>query len=681
MRSWVAIAIASATIAAAASCDGGVGGDGGSSSTTTGTGAGTSVGGGGSGGAPECVVPTDCGEDSTCRSYVCETGLCGIGDAPLGTACDSDGGEICDGHGSCVAASCRDGVKDGDETDVDCGGSCGPCAIGGECVFPDDCLSQTCDAGTCIGCPNDVPCELLGAFYCAADGTCQPRLVQGEDCPVANACLSGFCADGKCCDAACDAPCDRCDQPAGTCTTSAAGTAEPSCAPYLCDGAVTSCPTSCGGDGDCVAGGYCEVSTGVCIAAQKPVGEACTFANQCQSGFCVDGFCCAVAGCVGGCNSCGVPGLEGQCAPRQVGTECRAAVGGCDIAETCDGIATTCPADAIAPSGATCRPSVGGCDPAELCDGVSTACPTDAIEPAGTVCRAVAGLCDVAELCDGMNGQCPFDAFVSPGTVCRMAAGECDLTETCSGLSATCPSDVVVAMGTACGAGVAEPVCNPDTCDGMGSCQDAPLAPGGTPCTSDAAFCSGPEICQTGVCTSGGDPCSLPAACDETNDACVEVWINELHYDNVSTDQAEGVEVAGTAGTDLSSWSIVLYNGSSGAPYATIALGGTIPDQQVGLGTAFFAQPGIQNGAPDGLALVSATGVVVQFLSYEGTFVAASGPAQGLASVDLGVQEEATSPLGLSLQLSGTGSSYADFAWVGPVADSPGSVNAGQTFQ
>ena len=681
MRLWAWCSVALALLAGAASCEGDVGGDGGGAPTGVTTGTGGSAGGGGEGAGPTCTTPADCGVDSTCRTHLCEAGACGVDDAELGTPCDDDGGEICDGRGACVAASCRDMIKDGDETDVDCGGSCGPCGIGGECVFPDDCASQTCDAGTCIACPNDVPCELLGELYCAADGTCQPRLMQGEDCPIANACLSGFCADGKCCDAACDAPCDRCDQPAGTCTISGAGTADPSCGPYLCDGATTDCPTTCGGDADCVANGYCDVDNSVCVAAQKANGETCMFPNECQSGFCVDGFCCNVAGCAGDCNSCGVPGLQGQCAPQQVGTTCRAAVGGCDVAETCDGIQTTCPADVIAMSGATCRPSVGACDPAELCDGVSTACPANVIEPSGTVCRPVGGLCDVVETCDGTNGQSPFDAFLAPGTLCRMDAGECDLTETCSGLAATCPADAVVGAGTPCGGGVAEPVCNPDTCDGAGSCTDAPLAPGGTTCTNDGAFCTGPEVCQTGVCHSGGDPCTLPAACDESGDACVELWLNELHYDNDSTDQSEGVEIAGTAGTDLSGWSVVLYNGTGGAAYATIVLGGTVPNQQAGLGTAFFAQPGIQNGAPDGLALVAPTGVVVQFLSYEGTFTATSGPAQGLVSVDIGVQEEATSPLGLSLQLIGTGSSYADFAWTGPVGSSPGGINASQTFQ
>ena len=43
------------------------------------------------------------------------------------------------------------------------------------------------------------------------------------------------------------------------------------------------------------------------------------------------------------------------------------------------------------------------------------------------------------------------------------------------------------------------------------------------------------------------------------------VFINEIHYDNASTDAGESVEVAGPAGTDLTGWSIVLYNGTGGA--------------------------------------------------------------------------------------------------------------------
>ena len=43
------------------------------------------------------------------------------------------------------------------------------------------------------------------------------------------------------------------------------------------------------------------------------------------------------------------------------------------------------------------------------------------------------------------------------------------------------------------------------------------------------------------------------------------VFISEIHYDNVGADAGEAVEVFGPAGTDLTGWSIVLYNGANGA--------------------------------------------------------------------------------------------------------------------
>ena len=50
---------------------------------------------------------------------------------------------------------------------------------------------------------------------------------------------------------------------------------------------------------------------------------------------------------------------------------------------------------------------------------------------------------------------------------------------------------------------------------------------------------------------------------------------------------------------------------------------------------------------------------MVEFLSYEGVFTAVNGPAAGLTSVDLGVSEVASTPVGLSLQKIGSGSAKA----------------------
>jgi hypothetical protein len=166
------------------------------------------------------------------------------------------------------------------------------------------------------------------------------------------------------------------------------------------------------------------------------------------------------------------------------------------------------------------------------------------------------------------------------------------------------------------------------------------------------------------------------------------VFFNEIHYDNAGSDQNEGIEIAGDAFTDLSGWYIVLYNGGNGTAYNTIDLSGSIPLQQSGMGTVFFAIPMIQNGAPDGMALVPPPGTKTipgtdyegpLLYSYEGIFTAIDGPANGLTSVDIGVSEF-EAPVGQSLQLSGTGHYYTDFVWQSPMDSTFGQVNSGQTF-
>jgi hypothetical protein len=158
------------------------------------------------------------------------------------------------------------------------------------------------------------------------------------------------------------------------------------------------------------------------------------------------------------------------------------------------------------------------------------------------------------------------------------------------------------------------------------------------------------------------------------------VWINEIHYDNTGADSGEFVEIAGAAGTDLGGYQLVLYNGTGGVVYRTLDLAGTISSQLDGFGAVAFTFPvAIQNGSPDGIALVSPTDEI-QFLSYEGAFTATDGPAVGITSTDIGVFEPDTSPLGYSLQLVGTGGNYADFVWSAPALASPGSINDGQYF-
>ncbi|MFP7722812.1 endonuclease [Lysobacter sp. A3-1-A15] len=165
-----------------------------------------------------------------------------------------------------------------------------------------------------------------------------------------------------------------------------------------------------------------------------------------------------------------------------------------------------------------------------------------------------------------------------------------------------------------------------------------------------------------------------------TSTANAGVFINEFHYDNNGTDTNEKIEVIAPAGTSMTGWKIALYNGSNRARYATLSLSGTVADQCGGYGTAVVAAPGMQNGAPDGLALIDANGTLVQFLSYEGSFTASDGPAAGRTSTMILPSETSTTPVGYSLQLSGSGAAYADFSWQSPRAHSFGACNAGQSF-
>jgi hypothetical protein len=101
----------------------------------------------------------------------------------------------------CAAASCTDGVRNGSESDVDCGGSCtAKCAVGEKCVIPADCVSNSCSSGTCGGsaflCSDhiknqdetDVDC---GGTHCAP-------CANGLACLLPRDCSLGFC-DGSVC--------------------------------------------------------------------------------------------------------------------------------------------------------------------------------------------------------------------------------------------------------------------------------------------------------------------------------------------------------------------------------------------------------------------------------------------------------------------------------------------------
>jgi cysteine-rich repeat protein len=325
----------------------------------------------------------------------------------------------------------------------------------------------------------------------------------------------------------------------------------------------------------------------VCGDNQVDPGEQCddgnTVGGDCCSPTCTydplnspcadDGQACTLDRC-DGAGACTHPAGNG-------GAVCRPLGGTCDLAESCDGVSPTCPADEVRPLDFVCRSVAGLCDVAESCDGVSPACPVvDDFEANGFTCRGAADLCDAVESCTGSSPACPPDALLPDGSLCRGAVDLCDAEETCNGAAVTCPADDVLPLGSECrtssdlcdaaeqcdgmttacppdvlslaGTGcrpvagvcdVAEtctgdsPACPADaksmaecraaagpcdlaeSCTGMGNtCPPDVLAPDGTGC-SDGAFCNGAEECQSGACAAPSTPCS--SFCDENGDMCV----------------------------------------------------------------------------------------------------------------------------------------------------------------
>lgn len=170
--------------------------------------------------------------------------------------------------------------------------------------------------------------------------------------------------------------------------------------------------------------------------------------------------------------------------------------------------------------------------------------------------------------------------------------------------------------------------------------------------------------------------------------ASADVFINEIHYDDATSsgDTGERIEVVATAGESLSGYRIWLYNGSSPSSAVTydndpVPAGSLVScGASVRIATVSYASNGIQNGPNDGIALVNASGQVVQFLSYEGAITASNGPAAGRTSVNLPVSESGSDPAGRSLRLAGSGTAYSNFSWQAAATASFGACNAGQTF-
>src|SRR6185436_5964222 len=118
--------------------------------------------------------------------------------APGGSGqADGCSGASCAGPGS---GTCDDGIRNGDEVDVDCGGSrCTAlgkrCADGEGCIVPGDCESSSCQGATCKpptcmdGVRNGNEVDVDCGAACGADRLCPA----GRHCGSNSDCTTGIC--------------------------------------------------------------------------------------------------------------------------------------------------------------------------------------------------------------------------------------------------------------------------------------------------------------------------------------------------------------------------------------------------------------------------------------------------------------------------------------------------------
>ena len=134
-----------------------------------------------------------------------ETGIdCG-GSCPrcdLGESCTQDSDcatNYCGPEGICIEASCTDGIMNGLETGVDCGGPhCPPCEVGVACEMDRDCVSGNCVNEVCAepSCTNNKRDGLETDVDCG--GPDCPGCDIGQRCNIHSDCELDYCVDGIC---------------------------------------------------------------------------------------------------------------------------------------------------------------------------------------------------------------------------------------------------------------------------------------------------------------------------------------------------------------------------------------------------------------------------------------------------------------------------------------------------
>ena len=483
-----------------------------------------------------CYVSLYCTGDATQTGPTCPSSCSGEADCDGNCTCDTvckpkePNGTTCDENVDCTSGFCVDGVC----CDAGCDGLCEQCNIAGAVgtctsIFngqdPDnECIGTGLCGGTCDGSGEcqypkaTVDCGLCRR--CDGLGGCTNLVLAGTDpdmdCPLCNVCdgtgkctiadvstdIKGDCAESSVSTCGTNGDCDgsgacqlyaseticqaqacidgfvhTIDQCNGTGGCLDSGTY--SCDPYACND--TECWTTCVDATQCNPNAYCDVGTGQCIP-RKETGSKCDSNDQCQSSFCVDGYCCG-SSCTALCNRCDI--TPGQCLN---------VAGGLDPDDECNGTGNC---------GGTCNGS-GSCQypPVTLNCGNCIRC--NGLGECSNYSEAGSDpdiQCPLCEVCNGSGTCTPTAAGLDPKGECdAKAQSTCDLDGSCDGSSA-CRLwvDETECVPPKCETGIGF---SKQVCDGLGLCQDP-----------TQAACD-PYVCGSNTCLTS---CQKDAECIDTH--------------------------------------------------------------------------------------------------------------------------------------------------------------------
>ncbi len=421
----------------------------------------------------------------------------------------------CDDSSSKPKDKCVNGVQDGDETAVDCGGSCDPCGMGETCLAAADCASGFCDdvQGICTCADGFVEHDEIcvdidecaeDTDNCDVNATCTNT--QGS---FTCACNEGFTGDGVTCSADLD-----CATGGAVCDANATCTEQEGGSYCVCDEGFT-------GDGlTCADLDECATGTHNCHLEATCTNTVGSFTCACEDGYAGDGVTCAdIDECATGAANCDV---NATCAntPGSFTCECVHGYAGdgvtcADVDECSDGV-DNCHANAY------CQNTIGGFD-CHCIDGYAgdgLTC-TDVDE-----CAEGTHNCDANATCTNITGSftCACDGgFTGDGLTCadinECAEGthNCDANATCTNTagSFTCACDGgFTGDGLTC-ADVNECAEGTDNCAAYATCTNTE---GSFTCACYEGYAGDGVTCtDIDECAEGTDDCHADAICNNTS--------------------------------------------------------------------------------------------------------------------------------------------------------------------